>query len=55
MWSFRNPDSKKGLWTINEKRQRIYASKFLSVRDQIRAVKKLMQSEENPEQLESGL
>jgi hypothetical protein len=50
-----NPDSKQGLWVINGKRQRIYASKFLSVRDQIMAVQKLMQSEENPEQLESGL
>jgi hypothetical protein len=50
-----NPDSKQGLWVIDGKRQRIYASRFLSVINQMRAAKKLMQSEENPEQLESGL
>jgi hypothetical protein len=37
----RNPDSEKGLWVINKKRQVVYARATLSLRDQISAVSEL--------------
>jgi hypothetical protein len=45
-----NPDSRQGLWVVNEKRQKIYALNTLSVRDQMTAAQKLKQNEEMPEE-----
>jgi hypothetical protein len=41
-----NDASKQGLWSINGKRQRVYAKATLSLRDQIVAVKKLVNEKE---------